>query len=253
MIKISVGEMKEKYDSEAAYFDHWRDTSKYYRVIMEITERCIKENTRFVSKEKRVLDAGCGTGRNIQTLLELGAQEVTGIDLTPSLLDISKKKFADSGKVKLFLHDLNEKLPFEDESFDIIVCCKTLPHVHNIKNVIKEFSRVLKRQGVMMLDFASPYSFRRLFFDVRGLFNGQESHFRWDSVTDVKRFLREGDNLKIVKIYGQRTFMVAEILVNHFGLHPFFRWLEHKYTNHDFFNRFSGRYNVVVQKDLPPK
>jgi len=247
MIERSVEEIKEQYEFEAPTFDCWRDNSKYYNIVTEITQRCIRENLRFVSDEKKVLDAGCGTGRNIDLLLKLGAQEAVGIDLTPSLLGQAQRKFGGNSKVKLFIHNLNDPLPFEDSSFDAIICCKTLPHVHNIGGVLSEFKRVLKKGGVMMLDFYSPYSFRRIFYAIRMTYQGKTSHVRWDSVFRVKHFLKKED-LILEKIYGQRTFMVAEILVNNFGLHHVFRWLENRFTNNNFFNQFSGRFNVVLKK-----
>jgi ubiquinone/menaquinone biosynthesis C-methylase UbiE len=239
MFKKTINEIKEGYNSQD-YYDSWRDKSKYYNIITEITQRAIKENIHFVSKEKKVLDAGCGTGRNIQLLLNLGARRVIGVDLTPKLLDFAKKKFKNNKKIELFKHNLEERLPFKNESFDVIVCCKTLPHISNIKQTLNEFNRVLKKGGVMLLDFYSPYSFRRLFASKDYL-----KYTRWDPISKVKEYIKN-ENLKIKKIYGERTFMVTEFLVNNFGLYQLFRWFEDKFTN-TFLNRFSGIYTIVVK------
>ncbi|MEK6841470.1 MAG: class I SAM-dependent methyltransferase [Nanoarchaeota archaeon] len=241
MIKKTVDEIKKSYNSQD-YYDLWRDKSKYYNIITEITQRCIKENICFVSKEKKVLDAGCGTGRNIQLLLNLGAKKVVGIDLTPKLLDFAKNKFKSNKKIQLFQHNLEEKLPFKNESFDVVICCKALPHVNHIKQTLNEFNRVLKKRGIMMIDFYSPYSFRRLFANKDYL-----RYTRWDPISRIKRHLKT-ENLEITKVYGERTFMITEFLVNNFGLYRLFRWLENKFTNNNFFNKLSGIYTVVAKK-----
>jgi len=242
MFKKTVNEIKEEYDSQD-YYDSWRDESKYYNILItEITQKAIKEDIYFTSEEKKVLDAGCGTGRNISLLLKSGAKKIVGVDLAPNLLNVAKRKFNKNKNISLFQHDLEERLPFKNESFDVIVCCKTLPHVNNLRQTLNEFNRVLKKGGVMFLDFYSPYSFRRLFASKNYL-----KYTRWDSVPIIKKYTK-AENLKIQKIYGERTFMITEFLVNNFGFFKLFRWLENKFSNNNFFNQFSGIYTVVTKK-----
>ncbi len=241
MFKKTVEEIKQSYNTQD-YYDSWRNRSKYYNIITGITQRAIKENNHFISNERKVLDAGCGTGRNIQLLLDLDAKNIVGIDISEKLLGMAKKKYNQNKKIQLFLYNLEEKLPFKNQSFDVIICTKTLPHVNNIKQILNEFNRILKKGGIMMLDFYSPYSFRRLFSN-----KDYQKYTRWDSIPKVKRYMKD-ENLNIIKIYGERTFMVTEFLVNNFGLYHLFKWLENKFTNNNFFNRFSGIYLVIIKK-----
>lgn len=175
-------------------------------------------------------------------LLKLGSKKIIGIDLSPKLLDFAKQKFKDNKNVKLFEYSLEDKLPFENKSFDVIICCKTLPHINNIKQTLNEFNRILKENGIIIIDFYSPYSFRRLFAKKVYL-----NYTRWDSISKVKKYLRS-ENLKLIKVYGERTFMITEFLVNNFWLYKVFRWLENKFTNNNIFNKFSGIYTVVIKK-----
>jgi len=56
--------------------------------------------------------------------------------------------------------DLNkEKMPFDDESFDIVVCLEMLEHVLYPSRVIDELARVLKRDGIMILSMPNEYNF----------------------------------------------------------------------------------------------
>ncbi len=244
MFKKTVEEIRQSYNIQDHY-DSWRNKSKYYNIITEITQRAIKENNYFISNERRVLDAGCGTGRNIQILLDLGAKKIVGMDISEKLLNMAKRKYNQNKKVQLFLYNLERKLPFKNQSFDVIISTKTLPHVNNIKQILNEFNRILKNKGVMMLDFYSPYSFRRLFAN-----QDYRKYTRWDSISKVKKYMKD-ENLNIIKIYGERTFMVTEFLVNNFGLYSLFKRLENKFTNTNFFNRFSGIYTVIIKKSNP--
>lgn len=248
MLQSNVDDILEKkYASESNWYDDWRDSSKYYTIITEITQRCIRENAVFFSQEKKALDAGCGTGRNIQTLLDLGAKKVNGLDLTEKLLEKATYKFRDNKCVELGIQNLNEKLDFPDEVFDVIICCKTLPHVVNIAGAMKEFNRTLKKDGTMILDFYSPFSFRRVLAAIYAQISEKKFFTRWDTIFAVKRYLG-ASNLKIVKVYGQRTFMIAESFVNYSGLHLIFKWLENRFSNVSILNFFSGYYSVVIKK-----
>lgn len=91
---------------------------------------------------KKVLDAGCGTGRMIKKLLEKGAI-VTGADISPEMLKIAKKKF---DKAEFVEADI-EKLPFKDESFDVVVASFVIVHLKDLKKAFDEVYRVLKPGG----------------------------------------------------------------------------------------------------------
>ena len=56
--------------------------------------------------------------------------------------------------------DLNkEKMPFDDENFDIVVCLETLEHTLYPSKIIEELKRVLKKDGTMILSMPNEYNF----------------------------------------------------------------------------------------------
>jgi len=97
-------------------------------------------------KGKKCLDAGCGSGRYIKAMLDLGAKEVVGIDLD---IKIARKNIK-SKKVKLIKGDIR-KIPYKDEYFDFVCCNGVLHHTKNPKKIINELSRVLKKDGFLFL------------------------------------------------------------------------------------------------------
>jgi ubiquinone/menaquinone biosynthesis C-methylase UbiE len=97
---------------------------------------------------KKVLDAGCGAGRDVAYMQEDGL-DVIGIDLSEELLKEAKKRYP---KCKFKLMDFR-KMSFKDNTFDGIWCMAGLIHTDRkeIPQVLKEFSRVLKKNGVLYI------------------------------------------------------------------------------------------------------
>lgn len=109
------------------------------------------------SKIETVLDLGCGAGQELFSFLENTNAFCVGIDKGAELGKItneifSAKSFSDRAK---FVRSSGEKIPFADESFDVILCSVALPYMNNRKT-IAEVARVLKKDGSFVLKIHSP-------------------------------------------------------------------------------------------------
>ena len=93
-----------------------------------------------------VLDVGCGTGRMVENLKKFGAK-VTGLDVSEKMLAIAKKHFSTT---EFVLGDI-EELPFEDESFDMVVATFVIVHLGTLQRAFDEVYRVLKPGGVFLV------------------------------------------------------------------------------------------------------
>ena len=100
----------------------------------------------------RALDAACGTGRHARRLVELG-HEVTGVDLTPEML----QRAAASVPGASFLEADLRRLQAEDESFDLVVCGLALSHLAQLDEAIGELTRVLRFGGLMVISVLHPF------------------------------------------------------------------------------------------------
>ncbi|AEH06086.1 class I SAM-dependent methyltransferase [Methanothermococcus okinawensis] len=98
----------------------------------------------------KILDVGCGTGFLSLILAELG-HEVVGIDLSEGMLSKAEKKAGDLGLNIDFIIGDAENLPFDDGSFDIVVERHILWTLPNPDKAIKEWSRVIKNEGKLIL------------------------------------------------------------------------------------------------------
>lgn len=125
-------------------------------LIRTSLNKSIKKNANRLSGE--LLDFGCGSKPYKE--LFLNVKNYIGVDLKIEGREGNHKfidKFYD-GKV----------IPFEDNSFDSLLCTEVLEHVFNIEELLKEFNRVLKKDGVALIttpfmweEHEMPYDFGR--------------------------------------------------------------------------------------------
>lgn len=107
----------------------------------------IEKFLSFLPKNPTVLDAGCGSGRDSRLFIERGVQ-VTGIDISSGLLSEAQKH---SPTISFIQGDLRH-MPMRDASFDGIWSHASMVHletIDDVKNVLSEFMRVLKPNGVL--------------------------------------------------------------------------------------------------------
>ena len=166
-------------------------------------------------KKLRILDVGCGTGFFSILLAKMG-HEVTGIDLTPEMIEkgriLAEEEHADC---KLLIMDA-EQLDFEDESFDFIISRNltwTLPHV---ETAYREWLRVLKKGGIL-LNFDADYGMEDT-EDVSGLPPLHAHHMIGDWMRHENNEIK-----KMLEISTQRRpfwdiAMLADLQVQNFQL-----------------------------------
>ncbi|KLO24357.1 ubiquinone biosynthesis methyltransferase UbiE [Marinitoga sp. 1155] len=105
-------------------------------------------------KNLRVLDAGCGAGYYTKWLIDNNAKEVVAIDFSKKMVEATKRKV--ENKAHVLELDLNAKLPFNNNYFDMIVSALTLHYVKDLNFTLSEFKRVLKENGVLIFSINHP-------------------------------------------------------------------------------------------------
>ena len=111
-------------------------------------------------KDKRVenvLDVGCGAGQELYQFIAKKNAFCVGVDVAEELGKIGNgffKKLNVKEKVA-FSRSIGSELPFEDESFDVVICRVALPYMDNRKT-IAEISRVLRPEGIFFLKTHAP-------------------------------------------------------------------------------------------------
>lgn len=90
----------------------------------------------------RILDAGAGSGDISRKLRDAG-YEVTAVDIRPP-------PFQEDG-ISWRTADLNEPLPFQDQTFDAVLCANVIEHLENPTLFVRETYRVLKERGMLLV------------------------------------------------------------------------------------------------------
>ena len=120
-------------------------------------------------KKKKVLEIGSGIGENTAPLIKMN-HKICCTDISAKSIYVLNKRFSKHKNFSSKIADM-EKLPFRDSSFDI-VCGAGILSYANIKIAIKEFNRVLKLGGVIiLLDSLNEnfiYRFNRYIHYLRG-------------------------------------------------------------------------------------
>lgn len=96
-----------------------------------------------------VLDAACGEGYGA-ALLAAAAARVVGVDLSAKAVEHALARYAGAGQLEFRRADVSE-LPFEDASFDRVVSFETIEHLSTQREMLAEFRRVLRPEGVLIL------------------------------------------------------------------------------------------------------
>lgn len=100
----------------------------------------------------RVLDAGCGSGRNSLFLAGAGMQ-VVGVDQSDGMLERAKAAVAETRCAVDLLQGELEALPFADGAFDVVICTSVLETMTReaTSRAMQELGRVLKPAGYLLV------------------------------------------------------------------------------------------------------
>ncbi len=97
------------------------------------------------------LDAACGTGRFARLLRDAGHQ-VVGVDASPDMLAIARRRVPDGA----FDVGALEHLPLADDSVDVVVCALALVHVPDLRPVLAELARVARPGADVVISDIHP-------------------------------------------------------------------------------------------------
>lgn len=99
-----------------------------------------------------ILDAGCGTGRNLGQLLEAGSYPI-GIDFSLGMVNVATRRWPN---VSVAVANLDHPLPFMPASFDAVLCALIGEHLSNLSLTLREFFVVLKPGARLLFSVYHP-------------------------------------------------------------------------------------------------
>lgn len=130
-------------DYYADYFEfeqnNWWFVSRR-TILLAVLRTYLPKNTHPL----KVLDAGCGTGINLQLLSEFG--DVTGVDASPEAIGFCHQR----GETHVRQARM-EHLPCEDHTYDLVTALDVLEHIEDDGKALSEMVRVCKPGGYLLI------------------------------------------------------------------------------------------------------
>ena len=149
-----------------------------------------------------VLDLGCGPGELISELTNKFKNiEITGIDFSEKMLEISNKRNPLATHIKMDTAELSKL----EGKYDIIICTHSLPYYKEPKDVFKQLHRVLSSDGKILVGFASGNSFYDKF--VLSFVKLTTGKANYPSDNDFRLLVAPYFNVENLKIIKEKFFM----------------------------------------------
>lgn len=154
----------------------------------------------------QLLEVGCGMGTDLLQFARGGAK-VTGVDLTPRSIEISRQHLALYGEGGDFAISDCETLPFADNSFDVVYSNGVLHHTPDTAGAVREVQRVLRPGGLarVMLYHRGSAAYWCDIILRHGLLHGEllRGHSPEDIMSRYVEFNESGGH-PLVKVYSRR-------------------------------------------------
>ncbi|HKC64379.1 MAG TPA: class I SAM-dependent methyltransferase [Pyrinomonadaceae bacterium] len=169
------------------------------RIIASFVERIFRE---IKDRTPRILDVGCGTGANLMMLSEFGDAE--GVDISEDALSFCRER-----GLKNVRHGAAEKLPYEDETFDLVTALDVVEHLDDDVAGLKEMHRVLRPDGHLLL-FVPTFMF------LWGVQDEVSNHRRRYRMPELRRAVEKAGFKVERTTYANITFFMPVLLIRKF-------------------------------------
>jgi len=160
------GPVARAYDRWAVQYD--RDRNATRDLDAEVVRR-----TPLRLEGQRVLELGCGTGKNTVWLAER-SRELVALDFSAGMLGVARAR-VNAPHVRFVEHDIREPWPIGSAEMDVVIGNLVLEHVQDLAPVFAESRRVLSSGGQLFLCELHPY--RQL--------RGGQAHFTDDATRET--------------------------------------------------------------------
>lgn len=141
---------ENQYDKKAA---EYMDTQKkFYSDKEDGSRKNLYEMLDFLLEGKKVLDVGCGFGKDLAYFKKKGAI-IYGIDSSEEMIKLAKENNPDIDNISL---QSFEKTDFADDFFDLVFSRYALHYADDIDKGYKEMHRILKSGGYMIILVSHP-------------------------------------------------------------------------------------------------
>ena len=154
--------------SKSGKADSWHDMYDKARTFQEHNfqirrDFTVNYLTSHLGQDAKILDLGCGAGPILEKL-HLHNFEPFGVDYSFDMLTHAHDRISkNTQKNPCLIRSDCTKLPFETDNFDCVVCLGVISFVENPEDAIKEISRILKPNGLLIISVRNRLN--KIYFD----------------------------------------------------------------------------------------
>jgi SAM-dependent methyltransferase len=171
----------------------------------------LDELDRFISflnlrPSSRVLDVGCGSGGPAMQISRTSDCEVVGVDVREDALAIANRMAAEASlgsRVSFRRAHAGKPLPFEDATFDAVLCIDSVNHLPRRAGIFGDWARLLRSGGRLL--FTDPTT-------VTGVLDSDEIAIR--SSTDFYLFVPPGEDERLLAQAGLKVIRIEDATEN---------------------------------------
>lgn len=155
-----------------------------------------------------ILEIGCGEGIFLNGVINKSERnKIVGLDIRTKMISRIKNIIGEDFNLVNLVLGSGEKSPFKDMSFDRAVCVNIFYNLHGIgiiENIIKEVSRVLRKDGVFIFEFRNKYNpLMHMLYKKVNAYDPSLGELPLNTyyLHEIKKVLKR-NNLKIIKKKG---------------------------------------------------
>lgn len=155
----------------------------------------------YMKQNDIVLDLGCNNGMHALKIAQR-VKKVVAIDKDQQQLEVAGKMIRKKNlnNVKLLNYDLENLLPFADQTFDKVVFLAVLEHLKRRNQALKEVKRVMKPKGLLFLSVPNKETSWKKVKKKYGLSHYSDADHKIEYSFEELKALLDSHNFKVIKI-----------------------------------------------------
>jgi ubiquinone/menaquinone biosynthesis C-methylase UbiE len=188
--KVDPFKLRSMHVFNSKWLSNYDTPTLYNRFFTHNWDRYVLEQLPNDISNLRILDIGCGWGRLLTALADKGALLLAGMDIAPRMVDLVRQRLIEHGVVpEIKVGDAEDKIPWEDETFDVITMTGSLHHFYRPNEVLKEVYRVIRKNGYIII--IDPWFFPpiRKILNYLCSFKAADGDYRFYSPKEISNLL----------------------------------------------------------------
>jgi SAM-dependent methyltransferase len=194
----------EAYTDFAAVYDTFMDETPYEEWGVFVSSLIEKygvskpaEDSEAALEQERnlVVELGCGTGSFTMEMAKRG-YDIMGIDLSPEMLDVARKKSSEAGLNIMYLEQDMRELDLYCTAGTVVSVCDSVNYLLEDEDVVETFRLVnnfLFPKGIFIFDFNTLHKYRDVIGDRTIAENREDCSFIWDNYYHEEEHINEYD------------------------------------------------------------